>query len=158
MNVVDSCGWLEYFAGGPNAEFFAPAIEATDDLLVPALTLFEVFKRILQQRAEADALRGIALMRQGRVVELTETLALGAARLSVELGLPLADSIILHTARAHGAVLWTQDAHFADIAGVSYKARAPKELTEREGRVVIASDGPALDADDIRELRVTDQL
>ncbi|MCL2161618.1 MAG: type II toxin-antitoxin system VapC family toxin [Betaproteobacteria bacterium] len=123
MNVVDSCGWLEYFADGPNAEFFASAIEATEELLVPALTLFEVFKRILQQRTEADALRAVALMRQGRVVELTDTLALGAARLSVDLKLPLADSIILHTARAFGAELWTQDAHFAGIAGVSYTAK-----------------------------------
>ncbi|MDR2881289.1 MAG: type II toxin-antitoxin system VapC family toxin [Azoarcus sp.] len=123
MNVVDSCGWLEYFADGPNAEFFASPIEATEELLVPALTLFEVFKRILQQRTEADALRAIALMRQGRVVELTDTLALGAARLSVDLKLPLADSIILHTARACGAVLWTQDAHFANITGVSYTAK-----------------------------------
>ncbi len=120
MNVVDSCGWLEYFADGPNAEFFAPAIEATEELLVPTLTLFEVFKRIMQQRTEADALRAIALMRQGRVVELTDTLAISAARLSVALKLPLADSVILHTTRAYGAVLWTQDAHFDGIAGVNY--------------------------------------
>lgn len=120
MNVVDSSGWLEYFADGANADFFAPAIEATDELLVPSLSLFEVFKRVLQQRTEADALRAIALMRQGRVVELSDTLALGAARLSVDLKLPLADSIILHTARAHGATLWTQDAHFETVAGVAF--------------------------------------
>ena len=123
MNLVDSCGWLEYFADGTNAAFFAPAIEATEELLVPTLTLFEVFKRILQQRTEADALRAIALMRQGHVTDLTDTLALGAARLSVDLRLPLADSIILHTARACGAVFWTQDAHFAEIAGVRYVAK-----------------------------------
>lgn len=120
MNVVDSSGWLEYFADGANADFFAPAIEATDELLVPSLSLFEVFKRVLQQRTEADALRAIALMRQGRVVELSDTLALGAARLSVDLKLPLADSIILHTARVHGATLWTQDAHFETVAGVAF--------------------------------------
>ena len=120
MNVVDSSGWLEYFANGPNADFFAPAIESTDELVVPSLSLFEVFKRILQQRNEADALRAIALMRQARVVELSDTLAIGAARLSVELKLPLADSIILHTARVHGATLWTQDAHFETLAGVAF--------------------------------------
>lgn len=120
MNVVDSSGWLEYFADGANADFFAPAIEAADELLVPSLSLFEVFKRVLQQRTEADALRAIALMRQGRVVELSDTLALGAARLSVDLKLPLADSIILHTARVHGATLWTQDAHFETVAGVAF--------------------------------------
>lgn len=120
MNVVDSCGWLEYFADGANADFFAPAVEATEDLLVPSLTLFEVFKRILQQRTEADALRAIALMRQGRVIELSDTLALGASRLSFDMKLPLADSIILYTARHHGARLWTQDAHFESLEGVCF--------------------------------------
>lgn len=76
MNVVDSSGWLEYFANGPNVDFFAPAIESTGELLVPSLSLFEVFKRILQQRNEAEALRVIALMRQARVVELSDTLAI----------------------------------------------------------------------------------
>ncbi|WP_415034086.1 type II toxin-antitoxin system VapC family toxin [Azonexus sp.] len=120
LNVVDSCGWLEYFANGTNADFFAPAIEATADLLVPSLTLFEVFKRILQQRSEADALRAIALMRQARLIELSDTLAVGAARLSFEMKLPLADSIILYSARHHGARLWTQDAHFAAIEDVHF--------------------------------------
>ena len=124
MNVVDSCGWLEYFANGANADFFAPAVEATSDLLVPSLILFEVFKSILQQRTEADALRAIALMRQGRVIDLSDTLALGAARLSFETKLPLADSIILHTARQHGARLWTQDARFESIDGVCFVRKA----------------------------------
>lgn len=82
MNVVDSCGWLEYFANGENADFFAPVIEATDNLLVPSLTLFEVFKRILQQRTEGDALRAVAVMRQSQVIDFSDQLALGAARLS----------------------------------------------------------------------------
>lgn len=120
MNVVDSCGWLEYFADGPNADFFAPAIERVDELLVPTLILFEVFKRVAHQRGETNALRAIAAMRQGRVVDLTETLALGAARLSSERKLPLADSIVLYTARYHRATLWTQDAHFAGMEGVRY--------------------------------------
>lgn len=120
MNVVDSCAWLEYFADGPNANYFAPAIEDIAQLLVPSLTLFEVFKRILQQRTEADALRAVALMRQGRVVDLDEHLAIGAARLSHDLKLPLADSIILYTSRAHGATLWSQDAHFAGMVDVRY--------------------------------------
>ncbi len=123
MNVVDSCGWLEYFADGPNAGFFAPAIERPEALIVPTLTLFEVFKRILQQRNEADALRAIGLMRQGRCIDLSESLAIGAAVLSCELKLPLADSIILYTARRHDAILWTQDAHFESLAGVRYVRR-----------------------------------
>jgi predicted nucleic acid-binding protein len=125
MNVVDSCGWLEYFANGANADFFAPAIERPNTLLVPSLTLFEVFKRILQQRTEADALRAIALMRQGQVADLNDTVALGAARLALELKLTLADSIILFTARHHGAQLWTQDAHFESVSGVNFVRKAP---------------------------------
>ncbi|MBU3709408.1 MAG: type II toxin-antitoxin system VapC family toxin [Burkholderiaceae bacterium] len=120
MNVVDSCGWLEYFSDGPNAGFFAPAIENTAKLLVPTLTLFEVFKRILQQRTEADALRAIALIRQGQLIDLSDAVTLGAARLSFDLKLPLADSIILFSARMHDAKLWTQDAHFEGISGVSF--------------------------------------
>lgn len=120
MNVVDSCGWLEYFSDGPNAGFFAPAIENTAKLLVPTLTLFEVFNRILQQRTEADALRAIALIRQGQLIDLSDVVALGAARLSFDLKLPLADSIILFSARMHDAKLWTQDAHFEGISGVSF--------------------------------------
>ncbi|MDZ4251371.1 MAG: type II toxin-antitoxin system VapC family toxin [Sulfuritalea sp.] len=122
--MVDSCGWLEYFADGPNADFFAPAIEETNQLVVPTLILFEVFKRVLQQRNEADALRSIGLMRQGRCIDLTDSLAIGAASLSVELKLPLADSIILHTARNQGATLWTQDAHFEGLQGVRYICKA----------------------------------
>ena len=120
MNLVDSCGWLEYFAGGPNAGFFAPAIEDTATLIVPTLCLFEVFKRILQQRNESDAMRAIGLMRQSRCVDLTDSLALGAALVSIELKLTLADSIILHTARRLDAVLWTQDAHFEGLPGVRF--------------------------------------
>ena len=102
MNVVDSCGWLEYFADGKIANYFAPIIENTALLIVPTISLFEVFKRVLQQRDENDAL------------------ALSAAKLSFELKLPIADSLILATARAHTAVLWTQDDDFARIQGVQY--------------------------------------
>ena len=122
MNVVDSSGWLEYFAGGPNADFFAGAVEAIDELVVPTVSLYEVFKRVLQQRGESDALQAIALMQQGSVIELTSPIALDAARTSAELGLPMADSIILATARACRATLWTQDSDFEGIEGVRYVA------------------------------------
>ena len=123
MNVVDSSGWLEYFAAGPNADFFAGAIEATTKLLVPSLSLYEVFKRVTQQRGEDDALQVIALMQQGRVIELSSSLALTAARLSLDHKLPMADSVMLATALSHRATLWTQDADFKDIQGVKYKAK-----------------------------------
>ena len=123
MNVVDSSGWLEYFADGPNADFFAPAIEATSELIVPAISVYEVFKRVLQQRSESEALQAIAVMMRGRGVELDAQLALAAARVSKQYRIPMADSIILATARVHGAILWTQDEHFEQIESVRYIAK-----------------------------------
>lgn len=124
MNVVDSSAWLEYFADGPNAGFFARAIEAVDRLVVPAITLFEVFKRVYNQRGEGDALQVIAIMQQGQIVDLDGSLALSAAKLSVEAKLPLADSIVLATARLAGATLWTQDGDFEGMSGVKFRAKS----------------------------------
>ena len=123
MNVVDSSGWLEYFADGPNAGFFSKAIEATVDLIVPTLSLYEVFKRVLQQRGEGEALQAVAIMQQGTVVDLTAPVALAAARVSLDLGIPMADSVMLATARAWDATLWSQDSDFAKIPAVRYVAR-----------------------------------
>jgi predicted nucleic acid-binding protein len=121
MNVVDSSGWLEYFANGPNADFFASAVESVSELIVPTLNLYEVFKRVLQQRGEGDALQAVAVMVQGKVVDLDMDAALDAAKLSIDLKLPMADSVMLATSRRYGAVLWTQDAHFDGVRGVQYK-------------------------------------
>jgi predicted nucleic acid-binding protein len=124
VKVVDSSGWLEYLADGPNADFFANSILATAALLVPTLSLYEVFKRVLQQRGENDALQAVALMQQGTIVELNTSLALSAARISLNEKIPMAGSIMLATARAYGATLWSQDSGFADIPGVTYKPRS----------------------------------
>jgi len=124
MNLVDSCGWLEYFADGPNAGFFAKPIEDTDNLLVPTICMLEVFKRVLVQRGEQDALQAVAAMQEGQVVDLDMTVALTAARISADLRLPLADSVVLATARTYEAIVWTQDADFEGIEGVRYKPKA----------------------------------
>ena len=121
MNVVDSSGWLEYFANGPNADFFAPAVESTSELIVPTLSLYEVFRRVLQQRGEGDALQAVAVMLQGTVVDLDVDVALSAAKLSIDLKLPMADSVMLATSQRYGAIFWTQDAHFDGVQGVQYK-------------------------------------
>ena len=120
MNVVDSSGWLEYFADTPNADVFAAPILETDNLIVPSISLLEVFKRVLQQRGQDAALQTVALMKQGQVVPLDETLALQAAKLGLEHKLPLADSVMLATAQAYNATLWTQDADFEEIEGVRF--------------------------------------
>ena len=123
MNLVDSSAWLEYFADGPNAGSFARAIEDVANLIVPSISLLEVFKRILQQRSETDALRAVAMMKQGAVVELDAELALTAAKLGSDLRLPLADSVIYATARKYAATLWTQDKDFEGLDAVRYFAK-----------------------------------
>lgn len=125
MNVVDSSAWLEFFADGPNAGRFAPPILAATNLLVPSVAIYEVFKTIARQSGESNALQAIAVMEQGTVVDFDQALALTAARISAAHKLPLADSIMLATARRHRATLWTQDADFTNIDGVRFFPRQP---------------------------------
>ena len=120
MNVVDSSAWLSYFAGDNNAEEFAAAIEDVEKLLVPSITLIEVFKCIVRQRDESLALQGIAHMEQGKVVPLDSSLAIDAAVFGLKYKLPLADSIIYATGNKFSAVVWTQDADFKALPNVKY--------------------------------------
>lgn len=120
MNLVDSCGWLEYFADGKNSDFFTPAIENTDKLIVSTINIYEVFKKVLQQRDENVALQATAAMQQARVINVTSAISLFAARISREIKLPMADSIILATAKSFNATLWTQDSDFKGINDVKY--------------------------------------
>ena len=120
-NVVDSSGWLEYFADGPNADFFEAAVEDASSLVVPTISVYEVFKRLLREPGgEDDALRVVAAMQRGELVDLDAETALDAARTAHELRLPMADAVILSTARASGATLWTQDADVEGILGVHF--------------------------------------
>ncbi len=123
MNIVDSSGWLEYFADGPNASFFSRPLERTADLVVPTITIYEVFKVVLRQCNESDALQSVALMQQGSVVDLTSNIAILAAKMSIDHRLPMADSIILATAQVFKATIWTQDSDFNGIDGVQYIAK-----------------------------------
>jgi predicted nucleic acid-binding protein len=123
MNVVDSSGWLEYFADTVNAGNFAKAIEDTKNLIVPSITLLEVFKRIVELRGEDIAMQNVAAMHQGRIVVLDAALALRAAALGRRHRLPLADSIVYATAIQEKALLWTQDADFQGLPEVRYFAK-----------------------------------
>jgi predicted nucleic acid-binding protein len=120
MNVVDSSGWLEYFANGSNADFFVPAITDEPNLVVPTICMFEVFKRISLQRGKEAALQAMGMLYRGQLAALSDEIALQAAMLSLDHKLPLADSVILATARLHQATLWTQDEHFKGLPGVEY--------------------------------------
>lgn len=124
MNVVDSSAWLSYFAADQNASIFAKAIEATERLLVPSITIAEVFKSVLRQRGEEAALIAVAHMQQGRVIPLDAELAMDAANFGMLYKLPLADSIIFATARKHSAVVWTQDKDFEGLPDVRFVAKA----------------------------------
>jgi predicted nucleic acid-binding protein len=123
MNIVDSSGWLEYFAEGENVDFFASAIEDTENLIVPVICVYEVFKRILILQGLDAAEQHIAELFKGQQVDLSAPLALSAAQLSVEYKLPMADSLILATAQSYEAILWTQDEHFKSIPGVKFIAK-----------------------------------
>ena len=123
MNVVDSSGWLEYFAGGRHARTFEPVLEDIDSLIVPAVSVYEVFKVLLREAGEEAAIQGVAAMQRGRIVDLTVQRALDAAALSLRHALPMADSIIFAAAREHGATAWTLDEDFSGLQDVRYFAR-----------------------------------
>ena len=118
--IVDSSGWIEYFTDGPNASCFAPAIEQPKSLVVPSLSLLEVYRWMLRRHGEGPAIQAIALMRQGAEIPLDAALALQAAQLGLQWKLPLADSVMLATALAHQANLLTQDADFEGIPEVEF--------------------------------------
>jgi len=120
MNVVDSSGWLEYFSSGTNSGTFAPILKETDSLVVPTICMYEVFKSILVQRDEEEALQANGIMSLGIIADFTREVAVNAASISSEFKLAMADSIILATARANNATLWTQDEDFKGIGGVRY--------------------------------------
>jgi len=120
MNVVDSSGWLEYFANGSNADFYAPAITDEPHLIVPTICMYEVFKRLSIQRGKEAALQAMGMLYRGQLAPLSDEIALQAALFSLEHKLPMADSIILATARTYQATVWTQDEHFKDLPGVKY--------------------------------------
>lgn len=120
MNVMDSSGWLEYFGDGSNASFFAERLANAELLIVPSISIFEVFKRVLLMRGQTPAIHAAGLMQQGKVIELDAALATSAAQMSADLKIPMADSIILATARQYNATLWTQDTDFEGLPGVRF--------------------------------------
>ncbi len=120
MNIVDSSGWLEYLADGPKASSFEKPLQDLENLIVPTICLFEVFKVVLRERSENDALQAVALMKQGNVVDLSAEIALEAARISHDHKIPMADSIVLATAWNWDATIWTQDSDFAKLDRVKY--------------------------------------
>lgn len=120
MNLVDSSGWLEYLSDSKNAKNFAEAIENTEELLVSSINIYEIYKKILKERDENTALQIVGLMSQAKVIDVTSSIAIQAAKLSAEKNLPMADSIIYTTAKLNDAIVWTQDSDFKGFESVKY--------------------------------------
>lgn len=120
MNIVDTSGWLEYFSDGPNADKFLIPLQDSSSLIVPVITVYEVFKTVLRESSENEALQAIAAMEKGQVIELTTSIAMTASKLSIKFSLPMADSLILSTAQLYGCTIWTQGSDFKDIPGVKF--------------------------------------
>lgn len=123
LHIVDSSGWLEYFTGTEHAGHFEAPLSDPEHLIVPVITIYEVFKKILRERGESAALQAAGHMQAGTVVDIDTSLAMEAARHP----LPLADSLIYATALRWNAELWTQDEHFKDLPHVKY---FPKSSTD----------------------------
>ena len=123
MNIVDSSGWLEYFAEGPNASSFEKPLLDLESLIVPTICFYEVFKAVLRERGEDAALQAIALMKQAKVVDLSIEIAIQAAKISIEHKIPMADSIIFATSQTYEATIWTEDDDFQNLKGVKYFRR-----------------------------------
>ena len=120
MNIIDSSGWLAYFADEPNAKLFQTPLKDTASLVIPSITIYEVFKVVLRETSENEALQAAAAMQKGTVVDLTVPLAIAASKISLKHGLPMADSVIIATAKAFDAAIWNKDSDFKNIAGVKY--------------------------------------
>jgi toxin FitB len=114
-NLVDTSAWLEYFTNGPNSDFFAQAIEDTENLIVSVINIYEIYKKVLTDKGKSDALEAIALLMQGTVEEINSDLAIKSAHISKEFIIPMADSLLLATAQKYNAILWTQDKHFENM-------------------------------------------
>jgi predicted nucleic acid-binding protein len=123
MNIIDSSGWLEYFSDGPNAKHYLPPLNDPSSLFVPVITIYEVFKVVLRESSDDMALQAVAAMQKGKIIDLTASIAMKASKLSLQHDLPIADSIILATAREYNCVIWTQDSDFQHIDGVKYFQR-----------------------------------
>ncbi len=120
--VLDSSCWLEVFDGGDRAHLFQEQVAKVEELIVPVMTIYEVFKYLRRKLGDEGASRAATYMQRGHVMDHDLALTLEAAAN----GLPLADSLIYATAQLHHAVLWTQDANFKDLPGVKYFSKSLK--------------------------------
>ncbi|HEY0371433.1 MAG TPA: type II toxin-antitoxin system VapC family toxin [Thermoanaerobaculia bacterium] len=126
MIVLDSSGWIEFFADGPHAAEFAARLRKPADVIASTVAIYEVYKWIKRERSEDEALAAVATMKKTTVVDLTEEIALTAADLSLAHGLAMADAMMLAFARENRAELLTTDSGFEGITGVTVYSKKTK--------------------------------
>jgi predicted nucleic acid-binding protein len=120
MTIIDTSGWLEYFTGGPNSDFFSTAIKKDPNIIIPTIILYELWKKISREKGEDKAIELVAQLKRYEIVPLDESLSISAAKISNEYKIPMADSIIYATLMKYNATLWTQDSDFKDFENVKY--------------------------------------
>src|SRR5699024_3143424 len=120
MNLLDSSGWLEYFVDGENADFFAPIAQDIENVIIPVICIYEIFKVVRREKSKSDALQAITVLQGGKIVEISQDIALSAAIVSRKHKLPMADSMIYAIAKKEKATLWTQDIDFKGLNNVKY--------------------------------------
>jgi len=120
--LIDSYGWIEYFGDGPLADSYAAFVEKADEkgTVTPTIVIYEVYRRIRSLRGEEKALEAYAQMSRTKIVDLTSSLCLDAADVSMNLNLGMADSIIIATAKAHNAQIITSDEHLKKMDRVKF--------------------------------------
>ena len=122
MILIDSYGWIEYFGDGPLADSYAVFIEKADEkgTVTPTVVIYEVYRKVKSVRGEEKALEAYAQMSRTKIVDLTSSLCLEAADISMNLNLGMADSIIVATAKAYNAQIITSDEHLKKVDKVKY--------------------------------------
>jgi toxin FitB len=123
MNVVDSSGWIEYFFDSTRADLFASAIEDVTKLLVPVVSIFEVHKVLSRKLPAGAVLSCLDVMRQGRVLDLTDRRAVAAADITAKHKLAMADAVMYSMAREFDGTLWTQNVNYEGLVGVKFFAK-----------------------------------
>jgi len=123
MNVVDSSGWIEYLLYGSGADFFEPVIRNADELVVPTISIFEVYRVVLRLKGRDIAADSVSVMTRGRIIELDAELATLSATLAHIEKLSMADAIILATAQEFSATIWTQDADLKRFDNVKFREK-----------------------------------
>jgi len=120
MNIVDSSCWLEYLMDSEIGVNIAKVIENSGELIVPTITLYEVYKKLLAEKGEEYALDVVSYMQTGTVIDLNSGLSLLAAQISRKHKLAMADSIIYATSLHYSAEIFSCDKHFKDMPNVHY--------------------------------------